>query len=88
MYWHSTLKIKINNEIRESLSLHKSVRHGYPLTPHLFILVIDILGHMLKDPKVGVEGLTIPKIGMLRDQTFMDDGLTPNELLVNLCQLG
>ncbi len=43
---------------------------------------------MLKDPKVGVEGLTIPKIGMLRDQTFMDDGLTPNELLVNLCQLG
>jgi hypothetical protein len=28
---------------------------------------------MLKDPKVGVEGLTLPKIGMLKDQTFMDD---------------
>lgn len=53
------------------------MRHGYPLTPHLFISTIDVLGHMLQDPRVGMEGLTLPKGGMLRDQTFMDDVLHP-----------
>jgi hypothetical protein len=53
------------------------MRHVYPLTPHLFILAIDVLGHMLEDPRVGVEGLTLLKGGMLKNQTFMDDVLHP-----------
>jgi hypothetical protein len=70
MYWHSTLEIKTNKEIRESLSLHIYVRHGHPLTPHLFILTIDVLGHILEDRRVGVEGLALSKGKMLRPNLY------------------
>jgi len=35
--------------------------------------VVDVLGHMLDDTKYNVEGLTLPKGGCVRDQTFVDD---------------
>jgi hypothetical protein len=70
MYWDSALEIKINREIGESLSFHRYVKHGYPLTPHLFILTIDVLGHMLEDPKFGVEGLALSKGEMLRPNLY------------------
>jgi hypothetical protein len=34
---------------------------------------MDVLGYMLADPKHGVEGLSLPKGGLIRDQTFADD---------------
>ncbi len=43
------------------------------LAPYLFILVADVLGRMLDDTKYNVEGLTLPKGGCIRDQTFADD---------------
>jgi len=46
---------------------------GCLLAPYLFILVRDVLRHMLEDPKFGVEGPTLPKGGTLRAQTFADD---------------
>jgi hypothetical protein len=39
----------------------------------LFILATDVLGHMLADPKNEVEGLFLPRGGLIRDQTFVDD---------------
>jgi hypothetical protein len=46
---------------------------GCPLAPYLFILATDVLGYMLADPKHGVEGLSLPRGGLIRDQTFADD---------------
>jgi hypothetical protein len=34
---------------------------------------MDVLGHMLDDPRHGVEGLNLPKGGCIRDQTFAYD---------------
>jgi hypothetical protein len=43
------------------------------LAPYLFILATDVLGYMLANPKYGVEGLSLPRGGLIRDQTFADD---------------
>jgi hypothetical protein len=29
--------------------------------PYLFILVVDVLGHVLSNPRYGIEGLTLPR---------------------------
>ncbi len=49
------------------------MRQGCPLAPYLFILATDVLGYMLADPKYGVEGLSLPRGGLIKDQTFADD---------------
>ncbi len=43
------------------------------MAPYLFILATDVLGYMLADPSYKVEGLTLPRGGLVRDQTFADD---------------
>jgi hypothetical protein len=35
------------------------------LAPYLFIVAMDVLGHMLDDTKYKVEGLTLPKGGFI-----------------------
>ncbi len=49
------------------------MRHGCPLAPYLFILATDVLGYMLADPRYRVEGLVLPRGGLIRDQSFADD---------------
>lgn len=44
-----------------------------PLTPYLFIIGTDVLGHMLEDPMYTIKGLNLPRAGKIRDQTFTDD---------------
>jgi len=65
--------IKVNGAIGPNFQLAHSVKQGYPLAPYLFILATDVLGHMMADPKYGVEGLSLPKGGFIRDQTFTND---------------
>ncbi len=43
------------------------------LAPYLFILTTDVLGYMMVDPKHMVEGLSLPRGGLITDQTFTDD---------------
>ncbi len=43
------------------------------MVPYLFILAMDVLGHMLDDPKHEIQGLHLPKGGCVWDQTFADD---------------
>jgi hypothetical protein len=57
----------VNGTIGPDFQLAHSVRQGCPLAPYLFILITDVLGHMMPDPRYGVEGLSLPRGGFLRD---------------------
>jgi len=73
LYASALSSIKLNGVEGSTFPLDRSVRHGCPLSPYLFILATDVLGHMLDDPRFGVEGLTLPGGRKIRDQTFADD---------------
>jgi hypothetical protein len=73
LYQAASSVIKVNGVIGPDFQLARSVRQGCPLAPYLFILATDVLGYMLVDPKYEVDGLTLPRGGIIRDQTFADD---------------
>ncbi len=73
LYRLASSSIKVNGKVGKDFQLARLVWQGCPLTPYLFILVTDVLGHMIEDPKHRIEGLTLPKRGCVRDQTFADD---------------
>ncbi len=58
---------------RTNFSVGPLSKTGLPSGAYLFILATDIMGYMLADPSYKVEGLTLPKGGLVRDQTFTDD---------------
>jgi hypothetical protein len=65
--------VKLNGETRPDFKLARSVRQGCPLAPYLFILATNVLGYTLADPKNEVEGLSLPRGGLIKDQTFAND---------------
>jgi len=71
LYRDATSAIKVNGVAGPDFQLARSVRQGCPLAPYLFILTIDVLGYMLADPNHGVEGLSLPRGGLIRDQTLL-----------------
>ncbi len=73
LYTSALSTIKLNGVEGSAFPLARSVRQGCPLSPYLFILATDVLGHMLDDPRFGVEGLTLSGGREIRDQTFADD---------------
>jgi hypothetical protein len=73
LYKEASSAIKMNGELGPDFQLARLVRQGCPLAPYLFILAIDVLGYMLVDPRYKVDGLSLPKGGLIRDQTFVDD---------------
>jgi hypothetical protein len=73
LYQAASSAIKVNGATRPNFQLTRSIKQGCPLVPYLFILATDVLGYMMVDPKHGVEGLSLPKGGLIRDQTFADD---------------
>jgi len=73
LYQATTSAIKINGTPGPDFRLERLVRQGCPLAPYLFILATDVLGHMLYNPKYGIEGLALPRGGLVRNQTFAND---------------
>ncbi len=73
LYWLASSLVKVNGEPRENFRLARSVRQGCPLAPYLFILAMDVLGHMLDDPKHEIKGPHLPKGRCVWDQTFTND---------------
>jgi len=73
LYKAASFAIKVNDTIGPDFPIERSVRQGCPLAPYLFILATDVLGYLRADPRYEVEGLSLPKRGLIRDQTFVDD---------------
>ncbi len=73
LYQSASSAIKVNGVVGPHFQLARSVRQGCPLAPYLFILATDVMGYMMADPKYGVEGLSLPRGGLIRDQMFADD---------------
>jgi hypothetical protein len=73
LYKSTSSAIKLNGVEGNTFPLGRSVRQGCPLSPYLFILATDVLGHMLDDHRFGVRGLALPGGGKITDQTFEDD---------------
>jgi hypothetical protein len=73
LYKSASSAIKVNGTTGPNFPLERSVREGCPLAPYLFILATDVLGYLMADPKYKVEGLSLPKGGLIRDQTFAND---------------
>jgi hypothetical protein len=73
LYHFASSSIKVNGEVGKGFQLAQSVQQRCPLAPYLFILITDMLGYMLEDPKHGIEGLTLPKGGYVQNQTFVDN---------------
>jgi hypothetical protein len=80
-YRLASSSVKANREPGEDFKLAKSVKQGCPLAPYLFILAMDVMGHMLDDPKHEIKGLHLPKGGCIRDQTFADNTTCCNHTL-------
>jgi hypothetical protein len=47
LYWLASSLVKVNEESGEDFKLSRSGKQGCMLAPYLFILVADVLGHML-----------------------------------------
>ncbi len=73
LYKLASSVIKLNGVEGSTFPLGRSLRHGCPLSPYLFILATGILGHMFDDHRFGVKGLALPGGGKITDQTFADD---------------
>jgi hypothetical protein len=73
LYKSALSAIKLNGVEGNTFPLGRSVRQGCPISPYLFILATDVLGHMLDDHRFGVKGLALPGGGKITDQTFADD---------------
>jgi hypothetical protein len=63
----------MNGENGLHFSLLRSVQQGCPLSPYIFILIIDVLGYVLSNPCYGVWGLKLSNGGILRDQSFANN---------------
>jgi len=73
IYKEASSAIKVNRAIGLDFRLARSVRQSCPLAPYLLILATDVLGHMMADPRHGIEGLSLSRGGLIRDQTFAND---------------
>jgi hypothetical protein len=67
LYKSASSAINLNGVEGSTFPLGKLVRQGCPLSPYLFILATDVLGHMLDDHRFGIKGLALPRGGKITD---------------------
>jgi hypothetical protein len=69
-YQGAETSVLVNGQPGEKLDMERGVWQGCPLVPYMYLFVQDVLGHMICNPRNGIEGLTI-----LREAFFVDDSM-------------
>jgi hypothetical protein len=49
------------------------MKQGCPSTPYLFLPIVDVLGHMLQDPRMEYLRCSLPNGAQSTSQLFIDD---------------
>lgn len=70
--WIPHLLYKLVGQYNNAFDVHRSVGQGCPTVLYLFILIADVLAHMLLDPTYGVEIFTLPNGQQTSSQIFAD----------------
>lgn len=73
LYSEASATVLLNGQPGSTFKLQRLVRQGCPLAPYLYILVADVLGHMLDDEFRGLKGLTLPDGSSASNSMFADD---------------
>ena len=60
IYSKPTANIKLNGEILEAIPLKSGIRQGYPLSPNLFNIVLEVLIRAIRRQKE-IKGIQIGK---------------------------
>ena len=61
IYSKSTVNIKVNGKKLKAFPLKSGTRHGYPLAPYLFNVVLEVLARAIKQQKE-IKGMQIGKV--------------------------
>jgi len=73
LYENAESTVMVNGEASTTFTLGRAVRQGCPLAPYLYLMVADVLGHMLQDPEYEVQGLRLPNGQYIWEMLFADD---------------
>lgn len=73
LYRNAQASVIINNTWGPMMELQRSMRQGCPLAPYLFLLTVDVLGHMLQDPTHGILAMFLPNGPQSTSQMFTND---------------
>ncbi len=85
LYEKPKTSVVVNGMKRKSFQMEIVVCQGCPITPYLYLFVVDVLGYMISNPRYGIEGLTLPDGTQIQNQMFTDDTMmflkgNPNNL--------
>lgn len=72
---NASTTIIVNGKQTRTFKLQRSVRHGCPLTPYLFLLMVGVLGQMLQHLECRVKGLWLPDKATITNRIFTNDTL-------------
>ncbi len=77
--------VVVNGQKGKSFQMEGAICQRCPITPYLYLFVVDVLGYMIFNPRYKIERLTFLDGTQIRDQMFADDAMmflkgNPNNL--------
>jgi hypothetical protein len=50
--------VVVNGQKGKSFQMERAIRQRCPITPYLYLFVVDVLGYMISNPRYRIEKLT------------------------------
>ena len=74
-YSTSTFGVVVNNTLSPCIPLHHAIREGFPLAPHLYVVIMDDLGYLLETSQVQghIQGVILPYSSKMTNNHFAYD---------------
>ncbi len=73
LYEETKTSMVVNGKKGKSFQMERVVCQRCPITPYLYLFVVDVLGYMISNPRNGIKRLILSDGTQIRDQMFMDD---------------